>query len=119
MSASSVAHLFTALCAQGQFEEAQRYWSDDVVSTEAFPGPHQVSRGRAAVRAKQQAWSTAITIHGTKAEGPFVSADQFAVRFEMDCTGPDGVRQTLREVALYTVADGKITEESFLPLMAG
>ena len=63
--------------------------------------------------------STYFSIHSTTARGPFVGNrdDQFAVQFDMDITPKDGERTQLTEVALYTVADGKIAQEEFLYLM--
>ncbi len=117
MTTHEIAQAFTRLCAEGRFVEAQRYWSDAVVSIEAFPGEFQVTREREAVRAKQRFWNEGVTMHGASAEGPFVNGDGFAVVFELDCTGRDGVRQKMREVALYAVRDGAIVEERFFPLM--
>ena len=43
-----------------------------------------------------------------------VSGDQFALRFKFDITPKaTGERATMDEVGLYTVKDGKITEERF------
>ena len=56
-------------------------------------------------------------IHSTWAIGPFCGHrdDQFAVLFEMDVTNkPSGERTQMSEVALYTVAGGKIVQEEFL-----
>lgn len=119
MTAQEIAYAFVALCAQGRLEDAQAYWSDDVVSIEAFPSPHQISTGREAVLAKQRFWNEGVTMHGVRCEGPFINGDRFAAIFELDCTGRDGVRQTMREIAHYTVANAAIIEERFYPLMAG
>jgi ketosteroid isomerase-like protein len=45
--------------------------------------------------------------------GPFLHGDQFAVRFTLDVTQPNGERTVMEEVGVYTVRDGKITEERF------
>jgi ketosteroid isomerase-like protein len=118
MSPTEIAAAFTDHCRHGRLEAAQAYWSDDVVSVEAFPSPHQIARGREAVLAKQAFWSEGTAMHAMGVDGPFVNGDQFAIQFSLDATGPDGKRSKMREVALYTVADGKIVEERFLPLMA-
>lgn len=52
--------------------------------------------------------------------GPFCGhrEDQFVVHFVMDVTPKAaGERTQLNEVALYTVANGKIVQEEFLYLM--
>lgn len=114
----SIAQTFTRLCAEGRYHDAKQAWSDDIVSIEAFPGPHQVLTGRAAVEAKQRAWAESTTVHSIQTEGPFIQGDTFAVLFQLDAT-MNGHRSTMREVALYTVKDGKIVQERFLPLMSG
>ncbi|MBC7988840.1 MAG: nuclear transport factor 2 family protein [Luteimonas sp.] len=117
MTTHEIAHAFTRLCAEGKLQEAQQFWSDDVVSVEAFPGEHQIARGREAVLQKQRIWSEGTTMHGMTCQGPFINGDQFSTVFELDCTGWDGKRQVMREVALYSVRDGAIAEERFFPLM--
>ena len=42
-----------------------------------------------------------------------LNSNQFALRFQMDVTPRGGERVQLDEVALYTVANGKIVEERF------
>jgi hypothetical protein len=44
--------------------------------------------------------------------------DQFAVLFALDATfKPSGERNTMTEVALYTVAGDKVVQEEFLYLV--
>ncbi|MEM9066767.1 MAG: nuclear transport factor 2 family protein [Planctomycetota bacterium] len=117
MDIAELSQAFAALCSQGRLEEAQKYWSDDVVSIEGFPSPQQVCRGREAVIAKQKMWSEGTEMHGLTCEGPFIHGDQFALRFSLDCTDREGQRSTMHELAVYTVRDGAVTEERFFPLM--
>lgn len=114
MSTLEIANAFTALCAEGKFEEAGRvYWSNDVVSIEAMDGPMAKVTGRAAVEAKGAWWYANNEIHSIKVEGPYVNGDQFTVRFNMDVTPKDGQRTNMDEHALYSLHDGKIVEERF------
>ena len=73
--------------------------------------------GLAAIRGKNEWWYSHNEVHSGKADGPFVNGDRFAVGFEFDVTARDGERagqrNTFREVALYTVKDGKIVREEF------
>jgi hypothetical protein len=114
MSMQSVAVDFTALCKSGEFEEAgHRYWSDDVVSIEAF-GDDPVSKGLAAVKAKSEWWYANFEVHDVKTVGPYIMGDQFILNFTIDCTvKASGVRSVSDEMALYTVKDGKVVEERF------
>lgn len=114
MSIAELATSFTALCAQGKFDEAgARYWADDVVSREPLPDDVGTARGLAAVQAKGVRWAANHEIHSVEVAGPFVSGDRFVVRFTMDITPKGQTRVTLDEVGLYTVKDGKIVDESF------
>lgn len=114
MDTKTVAEDFTAMCKAGKFEEAgDKYWSADVKSVEAM-GDNPVSDGLAAVKAKGEWWYTNHEIHRIGVEGPYVNADQFALNFDMDVTmKANGQRLSMKEVALYTVKDGKVVEERF------
>lgn len=114
MNTTQLAKSFTALCAEGKFDEAgERYWSEDIVSREASGGEMAVANGLAAVKGKGEWWAANHEVHSVKVEGPFVSGDQFVVRFSMDITPKGQARLSMDEVGLYTVKDGKIVEESF------
>ena len=52
------------------------------------------------------------------ATGPFVARDTFVVRFDIDVTfKPTGKRMEASEVGIYTLKDGKVVREEFLPLV--
>lgn len=109
-----VAEDLVAMCKAGQFDESgEKYWADDVVSREPMPGAMAEIRGKAGVKAKGEWWAANHEVHDVVVEGPYVSGDQFVVRFRMDITPKGGQRITLDEVGLYTVEDGRIVEESF------
>ncbi len=114
MDAKTVAEDFTALCKAGQFEEAgDKYWSPDVKSVEAM-GDNPVSDGLAAVKAKSEWWYANHDVHSVGVEGPYVNAEQFALRFDMDITmKANGQRMRMAEIGVYTVKDGKVVEERF------
>jgi len=114
MTVTELAKAFTALCADGKFEEAgHTFWSDGIMSIEPMDGPAARSSGRAAVDAKGVWWYSNHEVHGVKVEGPYVHGDQFTVRFTMDVTPKGGARMSMDEHGLYTVRDGKIVEERF------
>ncbi len=113
MNIHEIAADFTALCAKGAFEEAEKYWADDVVSLEPFPGDMASLQGREAIKRKHERWENSHTVHSCTVMGPFLHGDQFAVRFTLDVTQPNGVRSIMEEVGVYTVKDGRITEERF------
>ncbi|WP_270938871.1 nuclear transport factor 2 family protein [Falsiroseomonas oryzae] len=115
MTTREIAEAFAALCKAGQHQEAGlRFWSDDIVSREAMDGPMAELRGRDAVKAKSDWWEANHEVHGGSTEGPFVNGDGFALIFELDVTAKQtGQRMQMKEVALYTVRDGKVVEERF------
>ena len=103
-----------ALCREGKFSESgEKYWADKVVSLEAAPGDMARVEGIAGVRGKGEWWEANHEVHGVTVEGPYVNGEQFAVGFKMDVTPKGGTRMMLDEVAVYTVAGGKIVEEKF------
>ena len=114
MDTADVAAKFATALKAGRFEEAETYWSDDVVSFEAQDGPMREARGRAAVHAKGEWWVANHDVHSLETSGPYLNGDQFALRFRIDVTPKaSGQRTQMEEVGLYTVRDGKIAEERF------
>jgi hypothetical protein len=73
--------------------------------------------GLAAILGKAEWWEKNHEVHSGQAEGPWPHGDRFIVRFKYDVTakaGPmAGKRMMLDEAALYTVKDGKVTQEEF------
>lgn len=91
-------------------------YAADIVSVEAGgpTGPAPETRGLPAVIANAAAWAEQHVIHGAVVEGPFPHGDRFAVVFRYDITRKAAnQRVQMNEVALYTVAGGKITREEF------
>jgi ketosteroid isomerase-like protein len=114
MSTQDVAKEFTDALKRGDFPKAESFWSDDVVSLEAQAGDMREVRGKAAVHGKGEWWSANHEVHRFETHGPYVNSDQFALRFSIDVTRKQsGERVQMDEVGLYTVRDGKITEERF------
>ncbi len=111
----SVAADFTAMCKAGQLDEAgEKYWASNVVSLEPMEGDMARAEGIDALRAKGEWWYGAHEIHSVNVTGPCVNGNQFTVGFAMDITNKEsGQRMQMTETGLYTVADGKITEERF------
>ena len=115
MTITEIAKDFTELLKQGDHQgAAEKYNADDVVSLEAMEGPMAIVHGKEAIKQKGEWWQANNEVHGGSIEGPYVNGDQFAVRFKFDITlKATGERVTMDEVGLYTVKNGKITEERF------
>lgn len=116
-STASVAQDLVALCRRGQNLDAiNKFYDKDIVSIESMGSKEMPAemRGIDAIRKKNEWWYANNEIHGTSVEGPFLGENQFAVRYEYDTTfKPTGKRGKMKEMALYTVRDGKIVREEF------
>ena len=114
MSTADIAKSFTDALKAGKYADAEKLWSDDVVSIEAMDGPMKEAKGRAAVHGKAEWWFANHDIHKFETAGPYVNGDQFTLRFSLDVTQKDsGNRVQMDEVGLYTVRNDKIVEERF------
>ena len=88
-------------------------YDQDIVSAEAT-APE--SRGKEAVRGKIDWWVNAMEVHSFKASEPFVAHDRFVVQYDADVTEKESKqRRQISEVGVYTVKNGKIVREEFLP----
>lgn len=124
MNTLEVGQAMVELVNQGREGEAQfvkQYYADNIVSIEGQGTDEMPARieGIDGIHAKHEWWYANNEVHGTTAEGPYMGhrEDQFIVRFELDSTPAGGERGTMTEVGLFTVTDGKITQEEYLYLM--
>jgi hypothetical protein len=115
---SAVARELVDLCRLGKNGDAiEKLYAEKVISIEPVGGadmPAQME-GIDAVRGKHHWWNENMEVHSADVRGPFVGDDnEFAVYFDYETTfKPTGKRGTMREMARYTVADGKIVREEF------
>lgn len=122
MSALEIGTRLVGLCNDGKDDQAvDELYAPGIVSIEGQGSEEMPARieGIDGVREKSRWWYDNHEVHAIRATGPFCGHrdDQFAVEFELDVTPKGGERMQMREVALYTVADGKIAQEEFLYLM--
>ena len=103
---------------QAWYDALDTLYDKDVVSVEAFSmggGPTE-TRGKEGVRGKIDWWVNAMEVHSFKASEPFVAHDRFVVQYDADVTDKKSKqRRQMSEVGVYTVKDGKIVREEFLP----
>jgi hypothetical protein len=90
------------------------YWADDVESIEGM-GVSLAWHGRDAMQAKGEEWTAGHIVHSASAEGPYVGATGFAIRFRMDVEEKaTGNRAVMEEVGVYSVRNGKVIREEFM-----
>jgi len=103
---------------QAWYEALDTLYDDNIVSVEAFSmsGGSPESRGKEAVRGKIDWWLNATQVHSFTADGPFVAHDRFVVQYDADVTDKESKqRRKLSEIGVYTMKDGNIVREEFLP----
>ena len=103
---------------QAWYEALDTLYDKDIVSVEAYAGPSgsTETRGADGGRKKIDWWVTAMQIHKFDASDPFVGHDRFVVQYDADVTEKQSKeRRQLSEVGVYTVKNGKIVREEFLP----
>lgn len=118
MELKTLANTLVEACRnQGEADLLEAHYHSDAVSVEAsdFSGKGRETRGLDGIRGKHAWWDENFEVHGGEVGGPFLHGeDKFAVTFAMDATHKaSGERATMKEVAIYTVADGKIVREEF------
>jgi uncharacterized protein CbrC (UPF0167 family) len=89
-----------------------KHFADNWTSIE---GDGKTYTGRDEVIAKYKEWQSGVTMHGCEVSGPFVGPNGFSIIFDIDMEPKDGSwpRMNMREVANYTVENGKIIQEEF------
>jgi SnoaL-like domain len=114
MSTEEIAKEVVELVRKQAWHEAlDTLYDNDVVSVEAT---EPQTRGKEGVRGKIDWWVNAMEIHSFNASEPFVARDRFVVQYDADVTDKKSKqRRKLSEVGVYTVKDGKISREEFLP----
>ena len=120
MKTEEVANKLVELCSKGGFREAmESLYAKDIVSVEAHEMENMPAemRGIDQVRGKTEWWEKNMEVHDAKVGGPFVARDTFVVQFDIDVTEKASKkRMQMSEVGIYTVKDGKVAREEFLPL---
>jgi hypothetical protein len=119
MSTQEVADKVVELVRQQAWYKAlDTLYDKDIVSVEASAseGESAEKRGIDQVRGKIDWWLNAMEVHSFTAEGPFVAHDRFVVQYDADVTEKNSKKRfQLSEVGVYTVKNGKIVREEFLP----
>ena len=123
MTTSDVANKVVELVRkQAWYEALDALYDKDIVSVEAYSagGGSPETRGTDGVRKKIDWWVNAMEVHSFKAGEPFVGHDRFVVQYDADVTDKQSKqRRQMSEVGVYTVKNGKIVREEFLPRDSG
>ena len=101
--------------------QVDEIYSENAQSIEAVVPPvrdQRISKGRGAIKAKREDWIASHDIVEFEVDGPYVHPpNRFGVRYKAEVTQKtSGQRMTLREIAVYSVEEGKIVREEFFML---
>ncbi len=120
MNTEEVATKLVELCRKGEWRRAlEELYAKEIVSVEAHEMENMPAemRGIDQVRGKTDWWEKNMEVHSAKVGRPFVARDKFVVQFDIDVTEKgSNKRMQMSEVGIYTVKDGKVVREEFLPL---
>ena len=120
MNTEEVAKKLVEFCRNNEWRKAlDELYAKDIVSVEAHEMENMPAemRGIDQVRGKTDWWEKNMEVHSAKVGGPFVARDTFVVQFDIDATDKESKkRMQMSEVGIYTVKDGKVAREEFLPL---
>jgi hypothetical protein len=118
MNTQDVANKVVELTRKQAWYDALDLYDDNVVSVEAFSmgGGSPETRGKEGVRGKVDWWVNSMDVHKFDVQGPFVAHDRFVVQYDADVSDKKTKeRRQMAEVGVYTVKNGKIVREEFLP----
>jgi ketosteroid isomerase-like protein len=119
MNTEEVAKKLVEFCRKGEWMKAvDDLYAKDIVSVEPREMENMPAemRGIDQVRGKTEWFEKNFEVHSAKVGGPFVARDTFVVQFDLDATEKaSGKRMPMSEVGIYTVKDGKVAREEFLP----
>lgn len=120
MNTEEVATKVVELCRKQAWKEAvDTLYANNIVSVEArtMDGSSPETRGIEGVHKKVEWWTNNMEVHSFKVSGPFVAHDRFVVQYDVDVTDKESKKRfQMSEVGVYSVKDGKIVREEFLPL---
>ncbi|WP_415402600.1 nuclear transport factor 2 family protein [Tateyamaria sp. SN3-11] len=117
MSLMDVANELVAGCRENRTtENLEKLYAADAVSVEAMDnGMGREVQGLEAIRGKHDWWDSTFEVLDANVSDPMPNGDdRFAVIFELKAKhNESGEVSDMKEVALYTVANGKISREEF------
>ena len=117
MELKAIAEELVAGCREGRAREnLERLYAPDAVSVEAADmGNGREATGLDAIRGKHDWWEGAMEVLDSEVVGPMMHGDdRFAVIFRMTAREKaSGEVSDMQEVAVYSVAGGKIVREEF------
>ncbi len=117
MNIQDIAQKLVELCKVGNYQEAHdTLYNTDCVSVESGAGmPKSEVSGMEAIAEKGKKWMEDMEeMHSSEVSEPLIAGNSFAVVMTIDMTSKTRGRSQMKELCVYTVADGKIIKEEFI-----
>ena len=115
MTTQEVADKLVSYCRTGQYENAMKeLYGPTIISIEPKGTPMEKVEGFEGVIKKAEFFNNMVEeYHGNEVSDPIVADNFFSCRMKMDATFKEGGRQSMEEICLYQVENGKIVREEF------
>ena len=119
MTTNEIAQKLISYCREGKWEEAQKeLYADNVVSIEAEDSPlfDKVTTGLPAIIQKGKTFDSIVEeFYSLTVSEPLVAGAAFSMTMTMDVKLKGQDRETMSELCVYEVKDGKVVSEQFYP----
>ena len=117
LTTKQIASRLKELCVKGEFEQAQReLYADDAVSIEQEASPFfdKETHGLNAIVEKGNKFEAMVEkMHSNTLSDPLIAGNSICVLAIMDVTMKGRPRESMSELCVYQVKDGKIVSEEF------
>jgi ketosteroid isomerase-like protein len=116
MNAQEVANRLVQLCREGKDIDAiNELYNDNIVSIEPESSPMPGKTiGKEAVLESVNNWYNSVEqLHSARISDPIVSSNFFACTMNFDITFKDRGRNSMDELCVYEVKDGRIVTSQF------
>ncbi len=117
MTTNEIAKRLAELCGKEEYETAQKeLFADDATSIEPMESPMfaKETHGLQNIIEKGHKFETIVQeMHSTKVSEPLVTGNTIALTLTMDVTMKGRPRETMSELCVYEVKNGKIIKEQF------
>lgn len=116
MTTTEVANRLVQMCRDGKVEEAKlEFFTEDTLSIEPAEGilPKE-TKGLKAIQQKADLFISMVEqFYGDSITDPVIAGDYFSIGWNTDIQMKGQQRQSMNEICLYRVKDGKIVSEQF------
>ena len=116
MTVQEVADRLVQLCREGRNVEAiNELYEDNIVSREpeGSPIPGKTVGKEAVLKATNQWFDSVAQLHSVNISSPLVSDNFFACTMKIDATYKEHGRNTMNELCVFEVRDGRIINDQF------